>query len=219
MLNQGKEKRYMKTFNSVLVALAVLALTACGSQTSRSVTSGGALTGASGSSGSSSSGEDTTGNINNLPQAPSQVVTVSGNSGTYPTVSFRASTSRTLKVKVTAMSAPNLVVPGATNWVFPYGCMQVTVSANGMTLTTQVLRVGTQGGSSTCANAPTYQVLDFTNAMTGSGSALITISNPQYDNCRAQSPLAYGCGMSAVWSNHLVSTNITTQVDGTWMDP
>ncbi len=211
----------MKTFNSVLVALAVLALTACGSQTSRSVTSGGALTGASGTNGSNGSGEDTTGNINDLPQAPSQVVTVSGNSGAYPTVSFRASTSRTLKVKVTAMSAPNLVNPGFTNWVFPYGCMQVTVQANGMTLTTQVLRVGSagQGGSSSCANAPTSQTLDFTNAVTGSGSVLISVTNAQYDNCRSQNPLAYGCGMSAVWSNHLVSTNITTQVDGYWMDP
>ncbi len=207
----------MKNLNTVSAILAVVALTACGSQTSRSVLSNGAQ--AANTSVVSTGTEDTSGNTNDLQAAPEQIITVSGNSGPYPTTSFRVSTDRTLKIKVTPQSAPNMTIPGYTNWVFPYGCVQLTVSVNGMTQTTQVLKVGSvqQGGTSACANAPTEQTLDFTNAMTGSGSALVSISNPQYDNCRAQWPLNYGCGMSAVWSNHLVRANITTQVDGTYM--
>lgn len=199
-----------------------LVLTACGSQVSRtSTTTTGASTIAPISGTSGSFGSGTSGNIYNLPQAPEQSIKVSGASGPSPTVAFSIQTSHTLKVKVTALNAPNLTLPDYTNWVFPYGCMQVTVSVNGVSQTTQVLKVSNvaQGSTSPCANAADHQILDFSNAMTGNGAITITVTNPQYDNCRYYWPLNYGCQMSAVWSNHLVAATIATQIDGTWMDP
>lgn len=212
----------MKTFNLLSFAAIALVLTACGSQVSQS-----GITTSSGSNASSSSSStnnaSSTGNIYNLPNAKISTVTLSGTVGPYPTVSFQTATSRTLKVKVTAQSAPHLTIPGYEGWVFPYGCMQLTVSVNGgQPQTTQVLHVSNVDDS-LCANAPTEQVLDFTNDMTGNGHATITVSDPQYDNCRNQWPLQFGgqynCQMSAVWSNHLVKATLQTQVDGTWMDP
>lgn len=209
----------MKTTKILSVFALVALLTACGSQTSR--TSVGAST-ASGSNSTSGLGSTSTGNIYNLPLAPQQNVKVSGSNGPYPTVMLSPlSTSHTLKVKVTALNAPNMTIPGYEGWVFPYGCMQLTVTVNGVSQTTQVLRVGnaTQGSTSACANAPTAQTLDFTNAITGNSAVSVTLSNPQYDNCRYYWPMNYGCSMSAVWSNHLVAATIATQIDGTWMDP
>jgi hypothetical protein len=196
-------------------------LSACGSKTA--TTTLGASTSPSTPSGVQTGflNGNGTGNIYNLPQAPENRVEVSGSSGPSPSFTKTIQTSRTLKVKVTALNAPQLTIPGYENWVFPYGCMQVTVSVNGVSQTTQVLRVSSvaQGATSPCANAPDRQTLDFSNAMTGNGPVTITVTNPQYDNCRYYWPLNYGCQISAVWSNHMVAATIATQVDGTWMDP
>ena len=193
-------------------------LTACGSTTSRSVLTSSGSTAVNNSTTSTTTTSSPTGNIYDLPNAPFQTITISGTSGPYPTVAYNVSTSRTLKIKVTPLSAPNLTIPGYTNYVFPYGCAQLTVSVNGMTLQTEVLHVSTVNDS-LCASAPSYQILDFSNAMTGNSAVTVSVTDAQYDNCRSYNPFAYGCSMSAVWSNHLVRATLQTQVDQTWMDP
>jgi hypothetical protein len=209
----------MKMYKILSASLVLVLVSACGSQTAKT-TSSSASTASNPISSTSGTVSNYSGtNISNLPQAPQQTLQVSGVNGPAPIQALTFGTSATLKVKITALQAPNLTV--ANGWTFPYGCMQISVSVNGVTQTTQVLRVANQaqGSTSPCANAADHQVLDFSNAMTGSGNVTITFSAPQYDNCRYYWPLNYGCQMSAVWQNHEVKFNAAVQYDGTWMDP
>jgi len=209
----------MKNFNAISLVISVLVLSACGSQSSSTNTplSSTASNDTTGSASATPTPANTGGNIYNLPAALQQQIQLSGNNGGAFTKSLSFSTSRTLKVKVEALSAPNLTVPGYTNWVFPYGCLRVDVTVNGSTRSSQILQVaGLQAGPE-CANSPTFDVIDFSDVTTGSGSVSVTFSNPEYDNCRYYNPLQYGCGMSAVWQNHQVRFNATVQTDGTYM--
>ena len=125
-----------------------------------------------------------------------------------------------MKVKVEALSAPNMIVPGYTNWVAPYGCMRVSVTVNGSTRTSKILKVaGVTQNNSECMNAPSTDTIDFSDITTGNGPVTVTFSNSEYDNCRYYNILAYGCGMVAVWQNHLIRFNSTVQVDGTYLAP
>ena len=210
----------MKVSNFIFGLIAAVALTACGSQTMReSVVQVGGQASTGGNQ--TGSGNQTGGNIYGLPAASQQRVELGGNNSAEFKKTLSLMTSRTLKVKVKPLAAPNITVPGYTNWVFPYGCVSVSVTVNGMTRGTQVLRVEgvAQGQSSQCANAPTSQVLDFTDVMTGTGQTVVEFSNANYDNCRYYWNLNYGCGMSAIWQNHRVALDATVQIDGTWMDP
>jgi len=203
-----------------MIGLMVL-LSACGSNSTRDRTLGqSGLSDGSGSFSNTNAG-NTGGNIYNLPLAPERVVEITGQGGMTPAYRISAETSRTLKVKVVALPAPHLTVPGYTNWVFPYGCMRIRVTVNGTTQATQVLRVAdaAQGSNSPCANAPTSQVLDFSDAMTGDGPVDVVVSSPEYDNCRTYNPMYYGCQMSAVWMNHMAAANVSVQTDGTWLNP
>jgi hypothetical protein len=203
-----------------LVVTSLLVLTACGSTTARESLTTGAGSSLSGSQTGLTTTPTPSGNIYNLPDADSYVAQLNGASGAVQTVTYNIQTSRTLKVKVTPMGAPNLTLPGYTNWSFPYGCLRLRVTVNGVTKVTGVLRVDgvSQGATSVCANAPTYQVLDFTNSVTGNGTTAVTVSNPEYDNCRYTWPLNYGCQMSAIFQNHIIASSIQIQGDNTWMD-
>ena len=207
----------MKVSNILSTAIAVLVLSACGSQVAKQSTTGAAATATS----TSTVTGNQTGNIYNLSQAPEFDAKINGAGGTVPSVSQTIATSRTLKIKVTPLGAPNLTLPGYTNWVFPYGCLRLQVKVNGTTQTTKILKVAgvSQGATSQCADAPTYQVLDFTNAMTGNGTITVSVSNAEYDNCRYTWPMNYGCSMSAVFKTHMAEATIATQVDNTYMDP
>ena len=196
----------------------LLFLSACGSQVAHdgsNLVSGAATTINNGVQTGSS------GNVGNIQLAPEFVAKINGANGAVPTAAYPLDTSRTLKVKVTALSAPNLTYNNFNNWVFPYGCLRLQVSANGTTQTTQILRVdgASQGATSACKDAPTSQVLDFTNAMTGAGPFQVIIHNAEYDNCRYTWPLNYGCSMSAIFTTHIIAASIAMQVDGTWLNP
>ena len=206
----------MKNLNLISLVLSVLVMTACGSQSSINtpLTSTAGNTSGPGTTATTNSG----GNIYNLPAALQQQVQLSGNNGGAFSKTLSFSTSRTLKVKVEALSAPNLTVSGYSNWVFPYGCMRVTVTVNGSTRTSKILKVaGTTQVTAECVNAPSTDTLDFSDITTGNGPVTVTFSNPEYDNCRYNNPLQSGCGMSAVWQNHQVRFNATVQVDGTYL--
>jgi len=214
----------MKTFKGLSVLAAIAMLSACGSNSTRdgSVSSSGLSNPTNTTNNPLPTPSNTGGNIYNLPLAPERVASISGVGGPQPTQSFSVSTSATLKVKITALPAPHLTLSGYTGWVFPYGCMQVRVTVNGSTQTTQVLKVADapQGMASPCANAPSSQILDFGNAMTGAGPVTVTISDAQYDNCRYYYyPLTYGCSLSAMFKNHMASANVAIQTDGTWLNP
>ncbi|MBC7396152.1 MAG: hypothetical protein H7333_01815 [Bdellovibrionales bacterium] len=195
----------------------LIVMSACGSQVAREGST------VLGSAASTASGSQTgiVGNVGSSRQAPEYLAKINGANGAVPAANFEVKTSRTLRVKVTPLAAPNLTLPGYTNWVFPYGCLRLQVSINGTTQSTQILRVdGTsQGATSACKDAPTSQILDFTNAMTGSGPAVLTVSNAEYDNCRYTWPMNYGCSMSAIFATHIIAASIATQVDGTWLNP
>jgi hypothetical protein len=210
----------MKSFPLFSMIGLMVLLSACGSNSTRDRTlSSSGLSETAGGSGNTNTTPG--GNIYNLPLAPERIVEISGQGGMTPAYRMTAQTSRTLKVKVAALPAPRLTVPGYTNWVFPYGCMRVRVTVNGTTQATQVLRVAdaAQGAQSPCANAPTSQVLDFSDAMTGDGPVDVVVSSPDYDNCRTYNPMYYGCQMSAVWMNHMAAANVSVQTDGTWLNP
>ncbi len=186
-------------------------LSACGSSTT--VDSNLNSSGFGGSGGASG---QFSGNWMNLPLAPNFTDTIYGSAsaqhgGFNPSAQFR--------VKITPQPAVSL--PQAPGWTFPYGCVSVTVRVNNVTQTTAVLRVAgvTQNPNSQCANAPTSQILDFSNAMTGANSVSVRVSNPQYDNCRTNQPHQYGCSMSAVWTGHVVRIRTDVQPDGYWLDP
>ena len=202
-----------------MAATALLVMTACGSTTARNSTTTSAASNANGNQTSYSSA--TTGNISNLQDADSYVATLNGANGTVPSATYSISTSRTLKVKVTPLNAPNLTLPGYTNWSFPYGCLRLRVTVNGVTKITGILRVDgvSQGATSVCKNAPTEQTLDFSNSIGGGYKVPVVVSNPEYDNCRYTWPLQYGCQMSPLFQNHIMAATIQIQNDNTWMDP
>jgi hypothetical protein len=199
-----------------LVVTSLLVMSACGSTTSRNSTTTSGVTGVQTSASASSNG-----NIYDLQDADSYVATLNGAAGAVPTATYSIYTSHTLKVKVTPLNAPNLTLPGYQNWSFPYGCLRVRVTVNGVTKATNILKVDgvSQGPTSVCANAPTYQILDFTNDVSGGSATPVVISNPEYDNCRYTWPLNYGCQMSALFQNHIMAATVQIQNDSTWMDP
>ncbi len=212
-----KRVNIMKNFKIVSLVLSVMVLSACGSNSARD----NLTTTSANNTGSTSTTTTTTGsgNIYNLPAAYQNQVQLSGNNGGAFSKSYTFDTSRKLRVKVEALSAPNLTVPGYTNWVFPYGCMRVTVTVNGSTRTSKILKVaGTTQATAECVNAPSTDIIDFSNVTTGSGQISVTFSNAEYDNCRYYNPMAYGCGMSAVWQNHQVRFNASVETDGTYME-
>lgn len=214
----------MKVSNTIFGLIAAVLLTACGSQ---SITESSArLSGQTGNTGGSQTGnnnDNNNGNGGNLYPASVVQVTLGGQSSSIFKKDLFYSgtngTSRTLRVKIKPLPAPNLDVPGYTNWVFPYGCLSVSVTVNGMTRGTQVLRVEgvSQPSSSLCKDAPTSQILDFTDVMSGTGDTMVTISNANYDNCRGYNNMIYGCSMSAVWQNHRAAMEVVVQKDGEYM--
>ncbi|MBU6155216.1 MAG: hypothetical protein KGP28_13010 [Bdellovibrionales bacterium] len=245
----------MKKVNGFICILASMLMVACGSSSTRDFTTsglgGGGTTGGGGST--STTGGTTGGNIYNDPLAPDYLLRITG-PGTVPpypgtnytpvalptSQTFSAITSRLLRVKVTPLPAPNLSSLDPDNpygnWVFPYGCLQLSVTIGGVTRQTMALRVANvaQDPGSACANAPSSQILDFSNITTSSSAAYsIVVSNPVYDNCRGTSPMQYGTnctpywngyqwitnvGMKAVQPNHIVSATIAVQVDGQYME-
>lgn len=209
----------MKNFKFVTVALSLVVLSACGSKSSRDQLGSNSTSNNTAITYPTPSG---VGNVNNLPAAQQQQIQLSGMSlstGTKNiTLDSERSTSRKLRIKVTALSAPNMTVPGYTNWVFPYGCMRVTVTVNGSSRQSKILKVsGMAQATAECQNAPSSDIIDFSDITTGYGNVSITYSNAEYDNCRYYNPMAYGCGMSAVWQNHQVRFNTTIETDGYYM--
>ena len=206
----------MNLSKTLSLVIGVLILSACGSQSSSTL--GGTTSANSTSSSSTTSTSSGSGNYNNQPNAASQYVQLSGNNGGAFSKTLYFQTSRTLKVKVNALSAPNLTINGYTNWVFPYGCMSVSITVNGVTRTSGVMQVpGVTQTSSQCMNAASSAVIDFSDITTGNGPITVTYNNAQYDNCRYYNPMAYGCVLSTVWQNHQVAFNTTVQTDGTYM--
>jgi hypothetical protein len=209
----------MKKFNQISVALGLMViLSACGSQSSTDLAniSNNSVGNAP---NNNNNGGTPTGNIYGLPVAPETLVYLTGSTGTKPSKTFYADTSMKLRVKVTAQSAANNTV--YSNWINPYGCFRVNVTVNGITMQTQILRVHGLTDSN-CANAPTSEILDFTQYMSGNGTPVtITFSDAEYDNCRYTDPFAYGgpqCGMKPLFPTHQAKFKAAIQVDGQYME-
>lgn len=209
--------------STILKSVAVtsfLIFTACGSTVANQSITGGASSLIGGVQATPTS-TPSSGNIYNLPDATTYTAKINGIGGAVPTyVSPAIATSRTLRVKISPLSAPNMTLPGYTGWVFPYGCMQLQVTVNGVTQTTNVLKVANAPAAynSVCANNPSSEVLDFSNDITGNGTVNVTISNAVYDNCRSWgNAFNYGCAMSAMFMNHVAAATVQIQGDGTYL--
>ena len=211
----------MKNLNVFLLGMSVLALTACGTQSTRdssgtNTTSGNSTTTVTATPTPTATPQ----NVNNLPAAYQTAVQLSGNGGSNPSYTVSSlTTSRTLKVKVTPLAAPQ--IPG-TAWVFPYGCLSVQVTVDGSTQQTNPIPVGTaSSGVSPQCSGNNYAVLDFSNVMTGDnlggGRVSVSVHDADYDNCRSYySPYYYGCYMIALYKTHMAALNLTIETDGTY---
>ena len=206
-------------YRITLATTAIWIMTGCGSTTARDSTAG-----ISSTTSSASSSNISPGNISNLQDAKITRIAINGPqssivNGRSQTITVQ--TSRTLKVKVTAVGAPRLTLEGYTGWVFPYGCLRLQVKVNGQFKYTDILRVDgvASGNTAACAGAPSHQVLDFTNDVTGNGTTSVVVSDPEYDNCRDNWPLHYGCQMSPIFKDHIVAADIQIQTDNLYMSP
>jgi len=211
-------KTTFKMNGLVLIMMAAL-MAACGSSSTRDFTVSG-LGDGGGGGGTTGGGTLPTGNIYNLPLAPEFTATLTGTTGSQPSASYSTGTSHLIRVKVTPLSAPNLLNSTYQNWVFPYGCLRLRVTVNGVTRTTQALKVGNmyQSSTSPCANSAESEILDFSNTANGANNISVTVTNAEYDNCRQFWPMNYGCSMSAVFANHVVASTIAVQTDGTYLE-
>jgi hypothetical protein len=215
----------MKNLNAFVLISSLTLLAACGSQTVQE----GGITANSATATSTAATTTTTTDANpyNLPAAYQQKIQLggSGSSDFSEIVSgTQITTSKTLKVKVTPLTAVNIANPNPAynNWNFQYGCAQVSVTVNGVTQSTNALQVTgmTQASNSACASNGTYQVLDFSDTITGDGPVTVTFSNAEYDNCArfgSPYPAQFGCGMAAMWLWHQMALEATIEVDGTYM--
>jgi hypothetical protein len=226
----------MKKVNGFIFVLASVLMVACGSSSTRDFTTSGLGGGTTGGSTSGSTSGSGGGNIYNLPLAPEFQAVLTGSTGQQPTVSQSYGTSHLIRVKVTPNSAQNLLNTTYQNWVFPYGCLQLKVTVNGIVRQTQVLKVANvyQEPNSPCANAPESEILEFSNSASGALPVDVTVSNAVYDNCRGLDPMDYGgtcnpyfnglywvtpsAGMKAVFANHVVAATIAVQTDGTYLE-
>lgn len=218
----------MKKFGNMTVAMGLMAiLSACGSQSSRDQVV------LNTSNNSTNTNNNTgTGNIQGLPPAPESNHKLTGTNGSQPNSdAYNISTSMLLKVKVTAGPAAYNTVN--TNYINPYGCFRVKVTAyignSTVVKTSEILRVDGLSNNSKCPNAPTSQVFDFTPYTTGN-SAPITVrfSNAEYDNCWNSTSYYtngafyggnyYGCDMKPLYYSHAATFNATIQTDGYYME-
>lgn len=134
------------------------------------------------------------------------------NVGTYSTSGI--STDNIFKVTVTSASPTTLPCTGYTA---NYSCVQYTITVGSRSQTATV-SYGTPPQGSPCAliNAASSVTLDFSDqATTGHGALSVKVSQIQSDNCRANqwayamygtaAVQAYGCAMTPVYDNQIVS--------------
>lgn len=130
-------------------------------------------------------------------------------------------TDSILRVKVIAGQSANMTLPGYQAYSFPYGCVQYTVTVRGRSVRTDVLRV--EGGdSSDCPNAPTEQIIDFSERVNGGEPVTVQVDRAKYNlYCRLWwYGYIYGysnlyCPTRTVYRTHYVSGDLAIEVNGT----
>jgi hypothetical protein len=193
---------------------------------------GGGSSSGSGSSNSSGSGTTTPPAEESFLPARSESFTVTGSGGTSPT--FTASNVRTdslLKVKVIAGAAGPVSIPSGTpgyggsysNYQASYGCVRYTIEVAGRSVTTNTLAV--EGQNSLCPDAPTSQIIDFSDRAVGVTNTSVKVTAVRYDYyCQLVymgyiSPYYYNtyCGSSlySVYRTHSVTGTLEIQTNGT----
>lgn len=137
-------------------------------------------------------------------------------------------TDSILKVKITAAPGSLLADPQGSNFSAEYGCAQFTVTVNGRSVTTQILKV--EGSNSwLCANAPTSQTLDFSDRLGGAGPVQVEVTNGKYDfYCQMHwdqrnkygysewdlAGWAAPCPLKSAFKNHMVNGQVAIQLNG-----
>lgn len=119
------------------------------------------------------------------------------------TASVNTGVDNTLKVKIRALDAgPITLSNGSSNpFTASYGCVKYTVTVNGRSVDTPILRVaGANNGL--CSSAPTTYTMDFSDRLVaGASTATVKVSNPRYDfYCQYYSAMA-GCQLYVGYYN------------------
>ncbi|MCM2279508.1 MAG: hypothetical protein NDJ89_15640 [Oligoflexia bacterium] len=146
---------------------------------------------------------------------------VTGSKGSKPVYSVTVQTDNLLKVKLTSEAAGAQTLSGFTA---NYDCVTYTISALGNSVTTSTLSAGGTV-SVNCPNAPTNQVIDFSDRLQpGHGPVTIEVRADRYDfyykSCLSQ-PWLYGWNcmyyypLYNVYQNHIVRGKLAIQVNGT----
>ncbi|MGK5088866.1 hypothetical protein WDW86_15010 [Bdellovibrionota bacterium FG-2] len=159
--------------------------------------------------------------------------TLTGAGGTHPTENLPpVVTDNILKVKVIAGSAGPISIAGGSTqysgYTATYACVSFKVTVLGKSVQSDMLSVN--GGSQVCPNAPTEQVIDFSDRL-GAGhnnSVSITVSSALYDfacewliqNPWWPLPSTYGgCNVNIplkpLFKNHVASGSLDVQLNMT----
>jgi len=157
--------------------------------------------------------------------------TITGSGGTTPSRTFSGiRTDSILRVKVRAQPAGNLSLSTGSysNYNGSYGCVAYQITVGGRTVTTQPLKIpGSFSPVSSCQNAPSEQVIDFSDRITS--NVQITVSNPRYDyycNLYMSGAMGYAypygslyqtycsAGLYTVYRNHTVNGDLEVFVNG-----
>jgi hypothetical protein len=154
---------------------------------------------------------------------------VTGSGGTAPSYTTGAiNTDNLLVIKVNAGPAGQLSVPGFySNFTANYNCVAYNITVGGRTVTTQTLKVPNASQSwyamDQCPGAPSSQIINFSDrASPGHGDMFVTVSNARYDfycdlyyqGMLSGTPSMY-CPLRTAYMNHTLTGTIDVQVNGT----
>ncbi len=157
--------------------------------------------------------------------------TLTGTGGTHPSETLPpVVTDNMLKVKIIAGAAgPISIANGSTQgsgYTATYACVSYKITVGGKSIQSEMLSVN--GGSQVCPNAPSEQVIDFSDRLGGghNNSMSITVSGALYDfACEwlIQNPwwplpaLYGGCNsnipLKPIFKNHVVSGSLDVQIN------
>jgi hypothetical protein len=138
------------------------------------------------------------------------------------------------RVRITAGAAGPLVYPGYSNWSLPYGCVKYTVTVNGRSVVTNMLKVEGEDNY-LCPDAKSSQVIDFSDRLGGPSGVTVRVSNPMndwkcqlWDSMKASSQQGWGpdpywvlgprslnCVLKPKYSTHTETGSLRIQVNGT----
>jgi len=110
-----------------------------------------------------------------------------------------------------------------SNYQATYGCVRYTIEVGGKSVTTNTLAV--DGQNDLCPNAPTSQIIDFSDRAVGVTSTSVKVTAVRYDYYCRLLYMGYiysgyyntycGSSLYSVYRNHTVTGTLEIQTNGT----